>query len=921
MKRIVLLSLVALASACVAFVWLWKGKERPAGGPAATASSVAGASAPSRPRVPGGDTGAEGELHVLADDDREGTLRLEGIVLDVHEAPVAGAVVTVSTNPPRSAVTGEDGTFAFDKLLGRVYQLVARAPGGVAGPVSARLTERSDPVTLRLGPAATVEVAVVSADDRSPVAGASVELRDLATLAATTGADGRATFDGVGPGRWEIVAWAPGYAKAFGQIGVARPAAGVRVVEKTTVALRRGAPVSGVVRGADGRSVEGALVLFLGASSFGPRPDARRDAVRTDAEGRFRFDALPAGSFRFAARHPSYAPGSSPIVTLDGQTERRGVEIVLEAGAVLAGRVVSRSGEPIAQAAVRVAPDDSAAAWRDEVRQTFTDETGAFEMTGLPRRRLRVVALSERGSSPMTEVDLEGAASRRDLVLTLELEGAIAGIVVDDKGEPVSEAQVVAVPDFRRLREGRFDWRLRGLLRERADAGGRFEFRGLEDGTYRITASRTENPRPAFGRMGGGVTAKVGDTDVRVVVETGGRLKGKVLYADGSAPDLYVVGIGFGGGTPFSASDGAFILEDVAPGERTLTVSGPGFDRVQVAVRVVPDQEVDVGTITVKRGRTISGRVLGPSGKPVPDATVTAARRLFGDGANAASTGGGRLGPMAGLQKSAVTDERGEFVLYGVGPRELTIVAEHERLGRSLAQVVPGGEAPATVELVLLPFAVLEGKVSRAGKPAEDVIVNVTSQRVPQANFLVTTGADGMFRFDRLAPDTYLVQATVGRNPVAGMGFHTRVVTLGPGQTARVDLDIPSGTGAIAVRVVQKGGGAVDLAMVRAAMGQVTARDAKELEAQVAALGSPSSAFAVALGGTARLSGLRAGAYSVCAVPLPNEVGVGPQAMMYVEREGERLPVFCVPASVSEGGEAEAVIEVELPRYVPMPPT
>src|SRR5436189_2538712 len=52
---------------------------------------------------PDADRGApQGEQQVLVDDDPEGAMRLEGLVLGGDDKPVAGAIVSLSANPPRS---------------------------------------------------------------------------------------------------------------------------------------------------------------------------------------------------------------------------------------------------------------------------------------------------------------------------------------------------------------------------------------------------------------------------------------------------------------------------------------------------------------------------------------------------------------------------------------------------------------------------------------------------------------------------------------------------------------------------------------------------------------------------------------------------------------------------------------------------
>ena len=126
-----------------------------------------GSAKPDRPDRPErGDDGREAQI--LIDDDPAGDLRLEGLVLTADDKPVAGATVVVSTNPSRHVTTDTDGSFAFDKLVGRPYTLVARAPTGVGGPVTAKLTATSDPVVLKLHPAGSVKVTTVDKAGKHP---------------------------------------------------------------------------------------------------------------------------------------------------------------------------------------------------------------------------------------------------------------------------------------------------------------------------------------------------------------------------------------------------------------------------------------------------------------------------------------------------------------------------------------------------------------------------------------------------------------------------------------------------------------------------------------------------------------------------------------------------------------------------------
>ena len=859
-----------------------------------------------------------GEPMVVLDDDPEGTLRLEGLVVDGEDKPVAGAEVTVSSNPPRTAKSGEDGSFGFDKLVGRPYELVARAGGRAGGPITARLTATSDPVVLKLAAAASVTVKVIGAADGKPVKGAEVELRDVDTLTATANADGKATFDGVLAGGHQAVAWAPGYGKTSTFVNVPPPSKDAPPVV-VTIQLARGAAVSGVVNDPTGKPIAGALVMPRNTNDpWAGGGDPRRDAVETGADGKWKLEGVSAGSTRFVARHEDYAPGSSTIITLDGVTTKAGVTIALEPAALVAGRVVDAAGAPAPGAVVRVAVRSEG--WANEdTRQAIAGADGRFELKGLARKAVDLAALAEKASSETVHVDLAAKAEQRDVELRLARVGTISGTVVDGKGEPIADAAVWAMPNLRSGGAGamnRMEWSLRGGAEERTDAGGAFTIAGLSPGEYWLRASKQGAASGGRGTMmRDPVEAKVGDANVKITIPADGKVKGKVALASGGAPGPFTVALGMGAPTPFAAEDGSFEL-DLAPGHFTLTVTGLAFDRAQVPADVKSGETTDVGTVTVKKGRMIAGRVLGPDGAPVPGATVVAGRRLFGSGTRT-NVGNGGGGPMRGASKDTITDERGEFSLAGVGAQELALVAEHESIGRSTTVQVPAGDTPVAIDLKLAPFAVIQGKVTSGGKPAEATGVNVSSQNVPATNYIVQTGPDGTFRFDHLAPDTYLVQAVTGRGPMMGMGMHTIVVAVGPAETKTVAIDIPAGTAALLVKGKSADGRPVS-GQVRTVNGPVTARTARAMERELAATGPSFSNISIMIAGNpVRVANLPAGQYTACVVAMPTEVrGMG-AAMDYLSREGDNLPVSCGQATVG-ATDMELVIDVVIPAYVPL---
>lgn len=898
---------VAVVVVVVAAVALWRLAMR---GPERAASTHAPVAAPAVEPLPVATRpharpAAEPE-RIVADADGAGNLVLEGQVIDENEAPVAGAQVSLGSIPPRTAASGSDGAFRFEALTGRPYALVARSPHGIAGPVTVRLTASSEPVILRVRAGATVQIKVAARAGRAPVAEARVELRGLSVIAGTTDAAGTVRLDHVPPGDHDVAALATGFAPGYGYVRV--PAGGTA---EATIALVRGAPVAGRVVDDDGRPVAGARVSYAGASEWTQTADPELDGVITGAHGDFRFAALPAGTFRFIAQHPERAPGSSAMITLDGSTARSGIAIALSAAGRVAGRVLTRSGEPVPWATVRVAV--LVAGWSfDRARQTTADAAGGFVMRGLPRRPVEVVALGERAASAAQTVDLDAHPDTRDLVVRLEVDGTITGTVVDAAGAPVEGAHVNAATD---PRSGGPATDASAI----ADGAGHFELHGLPPGKLLLRARPARAPAGRT-NLRVATAATTGDRNVRIVLTQDGGVKGRVMYSDGAAPGAFAVRVGGGIAASFIAGDGSFAIDDVPPGEHQVAVTGM-FEPVELPTTTVTAGRVtDLGTVTVRRGRTIAGRVVNGSGAPVAGARVVAGRYLFGDGTSATAPPG--VGPPgADRARTAIADERGEFVIAGAGTGEQSLIADDDAAGRSAPVVLPAATDSVTgVRLVLAASGALEGTVMVHGQPGDSVAILAQSQTASSMQLGVMSGADGGFRFDRLAAGRYQISAVLGQNTMQGLGMHGKVVEIVAGQTAHVDLAIERADVALLVRPTASG--RLSSTMIYVARGQLQAKTARELQTEIAAQPATDgsfSFFAVSLfGAAAKVPGLRAGGYTACAVPFPAEIMNAQQGTDYWLREGDRLKVFCAPVVVTPGPAEQAVdITVEVPALLP----
>lgn len=914
MSRSRVLIAIAIALVCIAGIFVFM-----RGGQAPEAETQVADSAPVHPKTvtkkaPERAKGnRDREITLRFDDDPAGNLRLEGSVITSTDDPVAGAIVSIDSRPPRFVQTGEDGSFFFDRLVGRNYDVVARADEGVAGPITARLSETNDPVILTLRPGGSIKVKVVSTDNPTGLSGASVELRGLDSQSGTTDAAGVATFTSVPIGRYGIVAKAEGYVHGQTRVGLSRGGA----VADVKIDLKHGAQVSGIVVDPEGTPLPGAQVSYRGASQWSVRSDERLDAVISDKQGRFTVEALPRGSFRFRATAEGFAAGTSELVALDGESETTGVEIAMAAGATLRGRVLNGEGQPVAAARVRVGAQGRGMMRRRRgVRQTYSNDEGVYELTGLPRKKHDVVAMHESATSEIVDADLSVEPYELALNLTMDIDGVIAGMVVDSAGEPVAGAQVTVLPDFRSgARRSRSEWRMRGIATELTDAGGRFKVSGLKDNEYRVRAM----PGHVSGRgrswLVEGVQARVGDEDLRIVLPSDGGIKGKVAFANGEAPELFTVSVGWRQGTPFSSEDGAFELPDLPPQTFTVSVRGPEFDERQVAeVEVKEGETVDLGTVTVYKGRVVSGRVVDSSGNGVKGASVSAGRVIFGDGSS--STTERARNPLARSTKTATSDDNGDFAMSGIAPGDISIVADHETIGRSApVSVKQSRDSIEGVILTLQATGALEGTVTASGAPAGSMLLTAASLTEPGVTFNVASGEDGRYRFDRLAPDSYKVKVRVG-NPMSGMSFYSDKVDILPGETASLDIEVSTDGVSLEVTLIAEND--VGFAQLFVVPGVVNATSGRELAAFMGSnTGFEGNSMSIR-GRPATAKNLAAGRYSLCAVVYPSEVSGMKGVMDYMNREGDNLPAQCQMIQIKEApAEQKRNLEVEIPAFVP----
>jgi len=258
--------------------------------------------------------------------------------------------------------------------------------------------------------------------------------------------------------------------------------------------------ITGIVGDAEGKPVGGAHVLLLPGGSW-PGAVAGKDGTFRMAFRRGPW-AKADVTFHLLVIHPRR--NLCALVALDdGDLD---VQIVLAAGAALAGKVVGEDGKPLKDAKLSVAMQWPG--WRVTPADPQTSaEDGAFRFPGLPPDQSFTITARAKGHRS-ARVKLspgdrdEPDAPLGDLVLR-RADLTLSGVVVDADGKPVPKALV------------RISGEGQPFLQIRTDDEGSFSAAGLVRGEVVLSTAALVDKKSFSDRT----TAQAGAEDVRITLQ------------------------------------------------------------------------------------------------------------------------------------------------------------------------------------------------------------------------------------------------------------------------------------------------------------------------------------------------------------------------------------------------------------------
>ncbi|HVR11822.1 MAG TPA: carboxypeptidase-like regulatory domain-containing protein, partial [Thermoanaerobaculia bacterium] len=361
------------------------------------------------------------------------------------------------------------GTFELRHLNPGTYRLVAGGPGYVAAEQPAVAVpaygSRTDVGRIVLEASATIEGLVI---DRRGAAVADAEVR----LSSSTPARGTADLAQLGWGRGgDLVTVSTGPDGRFRvadlrrdltfEIAVRHPdhaPARAREIKPPTreplrIELQDGGRLTGLVSDGAGQAVFGAEVRLerVAGGDLGRFEQAYSPPAVTDAGGGFTISGLGAGTFDLTVTAAGYRPARRGRIEVAAGQENAPIDVVLESGSSLSGRVADAAGRPCPGVRVVASPSPTGDLRSDLLRRrdqatAVVDAGGRYAISGLDSGRHRVQVLGSRSRS--VELDIRPGQNELDLVAEPEDQQfqSVSGRVVDATGQPVGGAALILAP-------------------------------------------------------------------------------------------------------------------------------------------------------------------------------------------------------------------------------------------------------------------------------------------------------------------------------------------------------------------------------------------------------------------------------------------------------------------------------------------
>ncbi len=438
--------------------------------------------------------------------------------------------------------------------------------------------------------------------------------------------NGQFVLRGLKPGIYWLWAAAPGNAPAWqGDVATG--------TGEVLLKLGRAESIAGVVLTPEGAPLGGVPVRAQ------PAEEARAqrgnwwgwgNQVFTAPDGAFEFQDLPEGIFDLTVS-ANWVWGRDANVretTEQGvRTGRTDVEIRVQAGNVIAGRVLDLQDHPVTNGWINAVPESGGNNWQSQ-RWARIAADGSFKISGLAPGAHTVSVYGSFIGEPA-----RGVPTGSDNVELRVRSGlTICGYVVDTRGIALAQGF-----NLQTRKAGTEQWQWSQVF---APGDGSFVVVGLEDGSYDLKFQASPWAPAEFAAV------RAGETALEVVMREGREIAGSVVNARGepvrASVQAYQINVP-GGATPAQSSaradgSGVFTLVGLPDGDYRLNVRASGYAPAALGnvragaagLRIVLEEGVNVsGTCKWENGDAVENARLQLAGE---DGSAVAWARVAGDG-------------------------------------------------------------------------------------------------------------------------------------------------------------------------------------------------------------------------------------------------------------------------------------------------
>ncbi len=436
----------------------------------------------------------------------EGSHFVAGTVENDLGEPVAGATVSAHQGGSGYSIdktvrSGEDGSFHIGGLLARPVRLRVKSALGSSGRNPDIDVDRGDVVLLveRYG---TIRGRVVdAAGDPVPEFVASLwewkpqyELFEDFAINERSFKDGVFELEAVPAGEKTVhVSTREGRKTRSDPLAVLPGA----ILDGVVITFVDAGAISGTVRDRSTGKPVPEVSLFVAQDDSDPlgvfyypggTSGSREPGAVTGADGTFTIGDLNPGVVTVEAVHPDYRNSNPLKITIDQDRTIDRIEILLERGGTIAGRVTVGG---IGEAGVRVAVYAKNGKSRDEVHvpddPAVTGKDGNYRIENLSPAEYGIWASREGDNGSITRYKTVVLGEKEDAIcdFAFDSRGAVAGKVFV-RGEPARGIQVSA--HSRSVDGGKEPWEVMSRCTSDKDGAYRFDF--LPPGRYSIAASQ-----------------------------------------------------------------------------------------------------------------------------------------------------------------------------------------------------------------------------------------------------------------------------------------------------------------------------------------------------------------------------------------------------------------------------------------------